>query len=73
MGNKNLVVILSHCNDEEKLKVLEDNIKKLKLEGFDILLTTHIPLPQNTQSQVEYLIYDKSNPLIYWPERGMEG
>ena len=71
MKNKNLVIILSHCDNEEKLKVLEDNIKKLKSNGFDILLTTHTPLPQDIQSQVEYLIYDKSNPILCWPQRGM--
>tara|TARA_B110000093_G_C12865303_1_gene365182 strand:+ start:72 stop:1028 length:957 start_codon:yes stop_codon:yes gene_type:complete len=71
MKNKNLVVILSHCDNKKKLKVLEDNIKKIKSNGFDILLTTHTPLPQDIQSQVEYLIYDKSNPILHWPQRGM--
>ena len=71
MKNKNLIILLSHCDNEEKLRVLEDNIQKLKSNGFDILLTTHTPLPPNIQSQVEYLIYDKSNPILYWPQRGM--
>lgn len=71
MTNKNLVIILSHCDTEEKLKVLENNIQQLKTNNFDILLTSHIPLPGNIQSQVEYFIYDKSNPILHWPKRGM--
>ena len=71
MINKNLVIILSHCDTKEKLKILENNIQLLKSNSFDILLTSHIPLPESIQSQVEYLIYDKSNPILHWPKRGM--
>ena len=34
----NLVLILSHCDTKEKKEILEDNIKKLKFNNFDILL-----------------------------------
>lgn len=67
----NLVIILSHCNTEEKKELLENNIKKLKSNNFDILLLSHIPIPPNIQESIEYFIYDKSNPIINWPERGM--
>ena len=67
----NLVIILSHCDTEEKKELLEDNIKKLKSNNFDILLLSHIPIPPNIQESIEYYIYDKSNPIINWPERGM--
>lgn len=71
MKNKNLIIILSHCDTKEKRKVLTDNIKILKDKGFDILLTSHIPVPLSIQNQVEYVVYDKSNPIIQWPHRGM--
>jgi len=71
MINKNLVIILSHCDTKEKLEILENNIQLLKSNSFDILLTSHIPLPERIQSQVEYLVYDKSNPILHWPKRGM--
>ena len=71
MINKNLVIILSHCDTKEKLEILENNIQLLKSNNFDVLLTSHIPLPKNIQSQVEYLVYDKSNPILHWPKRGM--
>ena len=71
MINKNLAIILSHCDTKEKLEILENNIQLLKSNNFDVLLTSHIPLPENIQSQVEYLVYDKSNPILHWPKRGM--
>lgn len=71
MINKNLVIILSHCDTTEKLNVLKKNIKTLKAHNFDILLSSHIPVSNNIQSQIEYFIYDKSNPILNWPQRGM--
>lgn len=71
MKKNNLVIILSHCDTKEKIKLLENNIKQVKERGLDVLLATHIPLSKNIQSSVDYIVYDKSNPLLIWPERGM--
>ena len=69
---KKAVIILSHCNTEEKLQVLKNNILKLKSNpNLDIILTSHISLPQEIVDSVEYFIYDKSNPILSWPQRGM--
>ena len=66
------VIILSHCNTEEKLQVLKNNILKLKSNpNLDIILTSHIFLPQEIVDSVEYFVYDKSNPVLSWPQRGM--
>jgi hypothetical protein len=67
----NLIIILSHCNSREKREILIDNIKKLKTQNLDVLLLSHIPIPPSIQQMVEYFIYDKSNPIINWPNRGM--
>ena len=67
----NLVTIFLHCNTPEKIKVLEDNIDNLKSNGLDILLHSHIPVSKEIQSKVDYFIYDKSNPILHWPRRGM--
>jgi|TARA_R110000851_G_scaffold133430_2_gene268317 hypothetical protein len=67
----NLIIILSHCNSREKREILIDNIKKLKTQNLDVLLLSHIPIPPSIQQMVEYFIYDKSNPIINWPHRGM--
>lgn len=69
---KKAVIILSHCNTEEKLQVLKDNISKLKFNpDLDIILTSHISLPKEVVDSVNYFIYDKNNPVLSWPQRGM--
>jgi hypothetical protein len=71
MKSKNLIIILSHCDNIEKIDILKTNIKILKSNNFDVLLSSHIPVSKEIQSQIEYLIYDKSNPILHWPSRGM--
>tara|TARA_R110000772_G_scaffold19131_1_gene53649 strand:- start:471 stop:1358 length:888 start_codon:yes stop_codon:yes gene_type:complete len=59
---------MSHCDNEEKLSVLKKNLKILNnLSNIEILLTSHIPLPEEIISQVDYFVYDKSNPILSWP------
>ena len=65
----NLIIITCHCNDSNKLNVLNENIDLLKSNGFNILLISHISIPFNIQQKVEYYIFDKSNPIIYPPVR----
>ncbi|HIB76249.1 MAG TPA: hypothetical protein EYO58_01260, partial [Flavobacteriales bacterium] len=73
---KNLVTILCHCNTPPKLNVLEKNIHILKSTlvsespGLDVLLSSHISVPPYLQEQVDYVIFDKSNPVTFFPERG---
>jgi len=69
--NNNLACILSHCDNNEKLIALENNIKTLKKCGFDILLASHIPLGEKITSSVNYFIYDKSNPILHYPEKAL--
>jgi len=71
MKNKNLVIILSHCDTQEKIDILRKNILKLKIHKFDILLSSHIPVPSSIIKKTEYFLYDKSNPILHWPNRGM--
>ena len=67
----NLIAILCHCNTPEKEELLKKNIDIIKQEGHDILIVSHIPVSYEIQDMVEYCIYDKSNPLITYPDRGM--
>lgn len=62
--SKKIVLIQSHCNTEEKRLYLLDNIRKLKTFDVDVLLFSHIPLPENIISEVDFFIYDKSNPIL---------
>ena len=65
---KNIVLIQSHCDTEEKLEYLTGNINKIKKFDVDILLFSHITLPQEIIELVDYFIFDKSNPIL-WDER----
>ncbi len=71
MKNKNLIIIVCYCDTEQKLKLLHDMINRIKNE-FDILVASHSPLPISIQKDIDYLVYDKSNPILKYPERGME-
>lgn len=66
--NRNILIIQSHCNTEIKLKVLSDNLEKLKKFDLDILLFSHIPLPEEITKKVDYFIFDSTNPIL-WEER----
>ena len=68
----NLICITSHCNDDDKIEILERNISILKDCGFKILVASHIPLCDKILSSIDYFVYDKSNPILYYPERYME-
>ena len=68
----NLICITSHCNDDDKIEILERNISILKDSGFKILVASHIPLCDRILSSIDYFVYDKSNPILYYPERYME-
>ena len=65
---KNIVLIQSHCDTEEKLDYLKKNIEKIKKFDLEILLFSHIPLNQEVIGMVDYFVFDKSNPIL-WDER----
>ena len=69
---KNLVTILCHCDTRTKLNVLLKNIAFLKsvTPDLDILVVSHTSVPSYIQEEVDYIIFDKSNPIMFYPERG---
>lgn len=71
MSKSNLITIQCHCNTKEKISLLNKNINLLKKENFKILVVSHVPVNEKIQDKVDYFIYDKSNPILHWPDRGM--
>jgi hypothetical protein len=63
-----IALIQSHCNSDEKIQILKDNIQKLSSLGVDILLFSHIPLPSDITDKVKYYVFDSTNPIL-WEER----
>jgi autotransporter strand-loop-strand O-heptosyltransferase len=70
--NDDIFVIDTYPNTEEKLQFLKDSIERTKKVGKPIALVTHYPLPEDVLKSVDYVIYDKNNPLsenyslTYW-------
>jgi hypothetical protein len=63
--SKDIVIITAHCDDQEKIDTLIECIDELKSQGYPIIISSHIQVPNNIYDMVDYVIYDKENPLIY--------
>lgn len=61
---KNIIIINSFANSAEKLKMLHDYVVQVKKTNVDILLTSHLPIPENIVRLATYYIYDKENFLL---------
>lgn len=67
-----IFVIDTYPSTEEKMGFLRNSITRTKKIGKPICIVTHYPLPQDIVEQVDYVIYDKHNPLsenyslTYW-------
>lgn len=67
---KNLMVISSHCDTDEKKIELEKNLKLIKDLGiFDIALSSHLHLEKKILEEIDYFIYDRFNIIFSYPER----
>jgi hypothetical protein len=65
--NKKVALISSFCDDQEKLDVLNENIKKLKAHDLDVILVSSLALPKETVKLCDYIFYTKENPVFNWP------
>ena len=63
--SKDIVIITAHCDDQEKIDTLIECIDELKSQDYPIIISSHIQVPDNIYNMVDYVIYDKENPLIY--------
>ena len=58
-----IFVIDCYPNTDEKMGILRDSIARTKKIGKPIAIVTHYALPQDVLDSVDYVIYDKHNPL----------
>ena len=63
-----IILIHAYLSDEERKSVCHKFIKQFKSFGYDVLITSHLPLDKDTQELVDYAIYDKDNMLVDDPE-----
>ena len=64
---KDLIVIGSHCPDFERQEILNKCIDYLQpvRNDFDILISSHVLIPDFISNKVDYIFYDKNNELLY--------
>jgi hypothetical protein len=58
-------LITAFCDTDVKMDSLRDTISKLKQYNIDIIVYSHSPIETDIHNSVNYLIYDKSNPVIW--------
>lgn len=61
---KELVAILSHADTSDKLDILRQCLSEMKKQGYPVLLSSHIEVPDDIKKELDYFVYDKENPLI---------
>lgn len=66
--SKEVVIILSHADTIDKLEVLSQCINEVKRQGYDVILSSHIQVPDIYYDLADFVIYDKDNPIIYYSE-----
>lgn len=71
MNNK-AALISCFCDDEKKLNILNENIKKLKEHGLDVFLISPLVLPEETVKICDYVFYIKDNLILKWPLKVQE-
>lgn len=68
---RKVALISSFCDTEEKIYVLEKNIKIVKNLGVDVILISPIFLPEKITSMCDYYFQTKDNLVLDWPLRSM--
>jgi autotransporter strand-loop-strand O-heptosyltransferase len=58
------VVVMSHADDDDKLNLLEKCILANKRNGYTVILSSHIDVPQHISNLADYIIIDRDNPII---------
>lgn len=59
-----IFLITAYCDSEEKNQQLRDCISDIKKYNLDICIYSHYVVPLDIQKEVNYCIYDYSNPII---------
>ena len=61
--NKEAFVISTYPVTDVILKSTLENIKRVKKQGYKVILTSHCPIPEELQKEADYCVYDSNNIL----------
>jgi autotransporter strand-loop-strand O-heptosyltransferase len=65
INREDAVIIMSHADTREKEILLKLSIISIKRQGYTVIVSSHIPLPSEIYKIVDYVVYDKENPVVY--------
>jgi len=63
-----LICITSHCSNEDRISTLKTNINLFKSKGYDVLLFSHLVLPESIISLVDHFVYNIDNQILGYPK-----
>jgi len=66
-----VALISSFCDTQEKIDVLEKNIKIIKEHNLDVILISPLSLPESVLELCDYFFLTKDNPILKFPIRGI--
>ena len=58
---KKIIILDSYHSSDYHLEILKECLRRLKKTDYKLLLTSHLPIPTEIQSQVDYCVYDSEN------------
>ena len=64
---KDLIMVTSYCETDEKKQVLRNLISQIKKHGdfFDVMIVSHTVVPSDICGMCDLVLYDKKNELLY--------
>lgn len=69
--NKKIVLFSTFCDRQDKIDILEKNIRIVKNNGLDVMVISPLLLPQHVVELCDYYFYTKDNHVLEWPVRAM--
>jgi len=74
---KRLVIFDTYPSGQKELDILEKSVASFKTYGWDTMIVSHLPVPEELAKKVTYVIYDSHNLMLppditpyYWLDTG---
>lgn len=61
---KKIIIISTYPNTEGKINTLDECVDSLSGFGYDLMIVSHLPVPEYITKKVEYFLYDSENGLL---------
>lgn len=61
---KKIIIISTYPNTDDKINTLEECVDSLCGFGYDLMIVSHLPVPEYITKKVKYFLYDQENILV---------